>query len=470
VSPVFVGEHGQHVARRLRDGRTGSVRPAGAADADAPGDCLRDPTPGRGAAHKTRPDQLRRLLRRLGYPGRDAVLRFDEIPPAWLRALTKRWARWRLSTGTALTTVLADVRAITGFAQPFPSLQRGPEELTTSWAAGRSLPRGLSPVERRPTAGAAGGGDGPAGAGREPGPFPRPTGPATGTDLDGHRAAGRRWLPAAGWTALFATAKAPPTCTTPTTRCAAARSCPSTRSWPRPSPPGSKRCSPNSRAPPACCRDPRATSTVDCRSAPPPSVVSSASGCSPATSATNSARARHPAPVAPYSLGTRLINNEVPQETVRRLLDHASHQMTSHFARTAIGQDDPRPMGTRPQGQHRRRADPRGTGPLAEAVWMKNNLARAKMALPNGYCTLPLQQRCEYANACLSCPVFVTTPELLPQHYRQCKRGVASPPSRPGAPTNRATARGESATPAIARTCSRPAPRSPRHPAAQRRP
>ncbi len=50
---------------------------------------------------------------------------------------------------------------------------------------------------------------------------------------------------------------------------------------------------------------------------------------------------------------------------------------------------------------------------------MKNNLARAKMALPNGYCTLPLQQRCEYANACLTCPVFVTTAEFLPQHHRQ---------------------------------------------------
>ena len=50
------------------------------------------------------------LLRRLGYPGRDAVLRFDRIEAAWLRELAKRWARWRLSTGTALATVLADVR------------------------------------------------------------------------------------------------------------------------------------------------------------------------------------------------------------------------------------------------------------------------------------------------------------------------------------------------------------------------
>ena len=39
---------------------------------------------------------------------------------------------------------------------------------------------------------------------------------------------------------------------------------------------------------------------------------------------------------------------------------------------------------------------------MAEAIWMKNNLARAKMALPNGFCTLPLQKTCQYANACFS--------------------------------------------------------------------
>jgi len=67
------------------------------------------------------------LLRRLGYPGRDTALRFDGIEPVWLRELTKRWARWRLSTGTTVGTVEADVRAITGFAQSCPSLHRGPE-------------------------------------------------------------------------------------------------------------------------------------------------------------------------------------------------------------------------------------------------------------------------------------------------------------------------------------------------------
>lgn len=70
------------------------------------------------------------LLRRLGYPGCDRAIRFDGIEPVWLRELTKRWARWRLSIGTAVATVVADVRAITRFAQLFPTLRRGPEALT----------------------------------------------------------------------------------------------------------------------------------------------------------------------------------------------------------------------------------------------------------------------------------------------------------------------------------------------------
>ena len=132
-----------------------------------------------------------------------------------------------------------------------------------------------------------------------------------------------------------------------------------------------------------------------------------------------------PAHVTPHqwrhTFGTRLINSQVPQETVRRLLDHASHQMTAHYARLSD-------QTIREQWERARKVGisgeelPAETGPLAEAAWMKNNLSRAKMALPNGYCALPLQQRCEYANACLTCPVFVTTAEFLPQHHRQLTR------------------------------------------------
>ena len=116
-----------------------------------------------------------------------------------------------------------------------------------------------------------------------------------------------------------------------------------------------------------------------------------------------------------HTFATRLINRDVPQEVVRRLLDHDSAQMTAHYARLTT-----RPsagIGNGPQGQHRRGADQLDPdGPLAEAAWAKTRSGRATQTLPNGYCGLPVQKTCPHANACLTCPVFVTTAEFLPQH------------------------------------------------------
>jgi hypothetical protein len=109
----------------------------------------------------------------------------------------------------------------------------------------------------------------------------------------------------------------------------------------------------------------------------------------------------------------------VPQETVRRLLDHTSHTMTSRYARLAD-------TTIRQQWEKARKINIRGevlageaSGPLSEAAWAKENLARATQALPNGYCALPLQKSCPHANACLTCPLFVTTAQFLPEHRRQ---------------------------------------------------
>ncbi|HYB19119.1 MAG TPA: hypothetical protein VEF71_27135 [Streptosporangiaceae bacterium] len=55
-------------------------------------------------------------------------------------------------------------------------------------------------------------------------------------------------------------------------------------------------------------------------------------------------------------------------------------------------------------------------GPLGDAAWAKHRLSRATQALPNGYCQLPLAKTCPHANSCLTCPMFVTTAEFLPQH------------------------------------------------------
>src|SRR6478735_8031794 len=54
-------------------------------------------------------------------------------------------------------------------------------------------------------------------------------------------------------------------------------------------------------------------------------------------------------------------------------------------------------------------------GPLAQAQWAKTRYGIATQPLPHGYCGLPVQQSCPHANACLTCPVFITGPEFLPE-------------------------------------------------------
>ena len=117
-----------------------------------------------------------------------------------------------------------------------------------------------------------------------------------------------------------------------------------------------------------------------------------------------------------HTLGTRLINKDVPQEVVRRILDHDSPQMTAHYARL-------HDTTVRRHWEAARKVDITGhavvvdpDGPLAEAAWAKQRLGRATQALPNGFCGLPVQKTCPHANACLTCPMFVTTTEFLPQH------------------------------------------------------
>lgn len=119
-----------------------------------------------------------------------------------------------------------------------------------------------------------------------------------------------------------------------------------------------------------------------------------------------------------HTLGTRMINRDVPQEVVRRILDHDSSQMTAHYARL-------HDTTVRAHWERARKVDIHGDsvrldpdGPLAEAAWAKHRLSRATQALPNGYCQLPVQQSCPHANACLTCPMFVTTPDFLPEHRR----------------------------------------------------
>ena len=125
-----------------------------------------------------------------------------------------------------------------------------------------------------------------------------------------------------------------------------------------------------------------------------------------------------------HSLGTTLINRDVPQHVVQKILDHETPEMTAHYARLTD-------TTVRRHWEAARKVNARGetvsldpAGPLAEAAWAKQQLSRATQALPNGYCQLPAVKTCPHANSCLTCPMFLTTSEFLPQHHAQRQQAL----------------------------------------------
>lgn len=121
-----------------------------------------------------------------------------------------------------------------------------------------------------------------------------------------------------------------------------------------------------------------------------------------------------------HHLGTSMVNEDVPLTVIKKLFDHASIRMTERYAE--VHDETVR----REVMRWHERVNIRGErvalpvdGPLQEAVWMKERIARARQALPNGYCGLPLVQTCPHPNACLSCDNFLTDPSFRPVHERQ---------------------------------------------------
>jgi hypothetical protein len=102
------------------------------------------------------------------------------------------------------------------------------------------------------------------------------------------------------------------------------------------------------------------------------------------------------------------------------VLDHSSMEMTGHYAH--LHDETLR----REMLRWQERVNIRGErialtvdGPLEQAAWMKERISRARQALPNGYCGLPLVQTCPHPNACLSCDNFLTDNSFRPIHQQQ---------------------------------------------------
>lgn len=399
-------------------------------------------------------------LRRLGYPHRDAQLRFAQIGPPWLRTLAKRWARWRLSTGVSPATVGAGVLAVTQLAQAFPQLRRGPQALTreliehhlaqlavrypnakartghicaiavllrttrqhgwepllppTADIWREDYPRLAEPAPRAVSEAVMAQLESPAVLAGFTDPQARllaeilmgtglRVGDACRLSLDCliHDQAGAPYL-------RYRNHKMARDALVPISAALADAIAARQQAVAR-------------RFPAATCllirekrnftgRQPYSPDTFRKR------LAAWLESCDIRD------ELGQPVHITPHqwrhTYATRLINGDVPQEVVRRLLDHSSHQMVARYARLSQQTIRAKWEAARKVDVHGREISP-PEGPLADAEWMKNNLARAKMALPNGWCGLPLQQRCEFANACLTCPMFLTTAQFLPEHRRQ---------------------------------------------------
>jgi integrase len=124
-----------------------------------------------------------------------------------------------------------------------------------------------------------------------------------------------------------------------------------------------------------------------------------------------------------HTYATGLVNNDVDLFSVQSLLDHDSPQMTWRYAR--LSKESLRRKWE--QGQQRINIGGETVpldvdGDLSDAAWAKEQIARAKQSLPNGWCGLPLQQTCPHPNACLTCPAFLTDATFLEQHREQLTR------------------------------------------------
>jgi integrase len=122
-----------------------------------------------------------------------------------------------------------------------------------------------------------------------------------------------------------------------------------------------------------------------------------------------------------HTLGTRMINQGVPEYIIQRLLGHASAEMTGRYARL---HDTTLREAFEDYCQSRVNIAGEVLGfdtdaPTVEAEWVKHRLGRIQASLPNGFCGRPPQQDCPHPNACLTCPDFQTTPEFLPIHRQQ---------------------------------------------------
>lgn len=124
-----------------------------------------------------------------------------------------------------------------------------------------------------------------------------------------------------------------------------------------------------------------------------------------------------------HTVGTRMINNGVPQYIIQRYLGHESPEMTSVYAHIhdqTLKKEIAKYHDTRVVnivGEVVESRTPELDNDLDLHLLKKKVLAQS---LPNGSCARPIVLgECPHANACLTCGDFRTTIEFLEQHKTQ---------------------------------------------------
>ncbi|MFN6558613.1 MAG: tyrosine-type recombinase/integrase [Nostoc sp. ChiSLP01] len=125
-----------------------------------------------------------------------------------------------------------------------------------------------------------------------------------------------------------------------------------------------------------------------------------------------------------HTVGTRMINNGVPQHIVQRYLGHESADMTAVYAH--IHDQTMKEEIAKFQGKivniSGQVVEPNNIeADVTDLQWFKRNIQA--QALPNGSCALPtISQGCPHANSCLTCTHFRTTDLYLQEHKQQLEQ------------------------------------------------
>ncbi|MEC4818230.1 MAG: site-specific integrase [Scytonema sp. PMC 1069.18] len=125
-----------------------------------------------------------------------------------------------------------------------------------------------------------------------------------------------------------------------------------------------------------------------------------------------------------HSVGTKMINNNVPHHIIQRYLGHTSPTMTSVYAHLMDST-----LKKEIENYHKKVVNITGQvvksefaelDKNAELQWMKKQVLGE--VLTHGYCALPAHLDCSKGNACLQCGDFRTTREFLDKHKEHRER------------------------------------------------